>query len=63
MSSDEFGFGPCRADTDRGWSCTEAAVDDSGMCRWHMKVACRMTRRLAQEPLAAPAPRKKKVQP
>lgn len=61
MTADEFGFGPCKAETERGWPCTQAAVDDSQLCRWHRKVALKMTRRVEQESKPAPAPRKKKV--
>jgi hypothetical protein len=59
VTADEFGFDPCRADTERGWPCTQAAIDDSQLCRWHMKVARKMIRRVEPESKAAPASRKK----
>ena len=37
MNGDEFGFGGCTAPT-QFLSCTQAAVNDSGLCRWHYKV-------------------------
>jgi hypothetical protein len=59
MSSDSFGFGDCVAGTDRGWPCSEAAIGEDRLCRWHFKLAHRMTRRLELEDKPAPAPRKK----
>jgi hypothetical protein len=59
MTADEFGFGPCKAETERGWPCTQAAVDDSGLCRYHMKVARHMTRQWKPEPSATPALKRK----
>jgi hypothetical protein len=59
VTADEFGFGPCQAETERAWPCTQAAVDDSQLCRWHMKVERRMTRRV--EPESKPALTRKKV--
>ena len=41
MNADEFSYGPCRAPTDY-LSCSQAAIDDSGFCRWHMKVKFRI---------------------
>ena len=61
MTPDSFGYGACRAATESRLPCSEAAVDDSALCRWHMKVARKMTRRLEAESKSAPAPRKKKV--
>lgn len=64
MTSDEFGFGPCKYDIDNGWPCSQAAIDDSGLCRYHGKVARRMTAPWRPEPQdkPAPAPRKKAKQ-
>ena len=42
MTADSFGFGDCQAGTERGWPCSQAAVNDSGLCRWHMKVKFRI---------------------
>jgi hypothetical protein len=50
MSADSFGFGDCQAGTERGWPCSEAAIGEDRLCRWHFKLAHRMTRRAEQEP-------------
>jgi hypothetical protein len=60
MSADSFGFGDCVAGTDHGWPCSEAAIGEDHLCRWHFKLAHRMTRRLAPES-TQPVPKKKKV--
>jgi hypothetical protein len=62
MTADEFGFGPCKAETERSWPCTQAAVDDSGLCRYHSKVARHMTRRYVPEP-ATVTTKKAKAKP
>ena len=41
MTADSFGFGECQAPTDY-LSCSQAAVNESGLCRWHMKVKFRI---------------------
>ena len=41
MNITELGFGPCQAPTDY-LSCSQAAVNDTGLCRWHMKVKTRI---------------------
>jgi hypothetical protein len=58
MTADHFGFGPCRNGTERDWPCSQAAVNDSGLCRWHFKVARRIAAPWRPEPLEAPAKRK-----
>jgi hypothetical protein len=59
MSSDNLGFGDCVAGSERGWPCSQAAIGEDRLCRWHFKLSKRMTRRVEQEPKATPAPRKK----
>jgi hypothetical protein len=59
VSADSFGFGDCQAGTESRLPCSEAAIGEDGYCRWHMKLARKMTRRVHSEPFAAPAPRKK----
>jgi hypothetical protein len=59
MSADNLGWGDCQAGTDRGWPCSEAAIGEDRLCRWHFKLAHRMTRRVEQEDKPAPAQRKK----
>jgi hypothetical protein len=61
LSADSFGFGPCKYDIDNGWPCSQAAIDDSGLCYYHSKLAHRMTRRVEQEDGPTPAPRKKET--
>ena len=51
MTADEFVFGPCRAGTERDWPCSQAAVDDSQLCRYHRKLRLRMTVPWRPEPL------------
>jgi hypothetical protein len=57
--TDSFGFGRCCAGTESRLPCSEAAVDSSGCCRWHGKLAKRTTRRL--EPDDKPATTRKKA--
>ncbi|GEM_PF-2629852 len=59
MSADEFGFGPCHAETESRLSCSEAAIGEDHLCRWHTKLARHLTRRAEQESKPAPAPKRK----
>jgi hypothetical protein len=59
MSASNYGFGDCVAGTDHGWPCSEAAIGEDHLCRWHFKLAHRMTRRVEQED--KPTPTRKKV--
>ena len=36
-NADSFGYGPCQAPT-QYLACSQAAINDSGLCRWHYKV-------------------------
>ena len=37
MNADSFGYGPCQAPT-QYLSCSQAAINEHGLCRWHFKV-------------------------
>ena len=60
MNADEFGYGECLAPTERGWPCSQAAVAQDGLCRYHLKLRLRMTVPWRPEPLDRPG-RKKTV--
>ena len=61
MNGDEFGFGPCLAGTDRNWPCSQAAVDASQLCRWHMKVKFKIAWPYKPEAQTVPARKKAKA--
>jgi hypothetical protein len=50
MSSDSFGFGYCVAGTDRGWPCSEAAIGEDRLCRWHFKLSPDPPKNIADHP-------------
>lgn len=53
MIRENLGFGLCRVTLDNGLHCTEAAVSDDRLCRYHRKLFCGLTVKCVPESLSS----------